>query len=250
MNFADTIAQLQCQLEEIAIRLEKNQQQQAITQERIEKLEAQIQQQYFRQSELDKEAIDLEQQAQELRANFNKLQRIAFLCDQFQELAAECQDHPELLYTLYLSVPRQEAGNINDIANTVTENQKEHSTNFSDRSLEGLNDKKQSTDCPDSKLTIAKIKTALPNAEQIYRQMVARYLEQYQAFQNLIVDELDLIWCSVAFIAFGRSSYRQLSFKHHPDLNGSELAMQLINTAWEISQDYQVYLRCRFEDSR
>ncbi len=239
MNFADTIAHIQWQLEEIAIRSQKNQQQQAITRERIEKLKARIQQQYSLQSELDKEAIDLEQQAQKLRANLSKLQRIASLSQQFQELAVECQDNPALLHALYLSIPRQEAGSMNGIADTVTENQEKHSTNSCQRSQEGLNDKKQSTDCRDSKLTIAKIKAALPNAEQIYRQMVARYLEQYQAFNNLIVDELDVIWCSVAFIAFGRSSYRQLSFKHHPDLNGSELAMQLINTAWEISQDYQ-----------
>jgi chromosome segregation ATPase len=242
MNFADTIAQLQWQLGEIAIRSEKNQQQQATTQERIEKLEAQIQQQYSRQSELDEEAIDLEQQAQKLKANLNKLQRITSLSQQFQELAAECQDDRELLQTLYLSIPRQEACNINGIVDIVTDNQEEHSINPTDRLKDELNDRKQSNTYRDSELTIAKIKAALPNAERIYRQMVARYLEQYQAFQNLIVDELDVIWCSVAFIAFGRSSYRQLSFKHHPDLNGSDRAMQLINKAWEISQDYQVYL--------
>lgn len=240
MNFADTIAQIQRQLEEVAIRSQTNQQQQAITKERIEKLEAQIQQQYSRQSELDKEAIELEQQDWKLRAKLNKLQQIAFLSQQFQELAAECQEDRELLHALYLSVAK-EAGNINSIPERVTDNQEKSSTNSSELKNQ-LNDSKQSNNARDSKLTIAKIKAALPNAEQIYRQMVARYLEQYQAFQNLIVDELDVIWCSVAFIAFGRSSYRQLSFKHHPDLNGSDRAMQLINKAWEISQDYQVYL--------
>jgi chromosome segregation ATPase len=242
MNFADTIAQLQWQLEEVAIRSQKNQQQQAITKERIERLEAQIQQQYFHQSQLDQEAITLEQQTQQLKTNLNKLQRIASLSQQFQELAAECQDDQELLHTLYLSVPRQQEDNSNGIADAVTDYQ------------EDFKDKKKSLDCPDSELTertnqgqgqlltIVKIKAALPNAEKIYKQMVVRYLEQYQSFQNLIVDELDVIWCSVAFIAFGRSFYRQLSFKHHPDLNGSDIAMQLINKAWEISQDYQVYL--------
>lgn len=238
MNFADTIAQLQWQLEEIAIRSQKNQEQQGIIKERIEKLEAQIQQQYSRQSELDKEAIELEQQAQKLRANLFKLQRIASLSEQFQELAAECQDNRELLHTLYLSVPIQETREINDIADSVTLNREKRGTESIYRSKNEFNDRKQSNNNPDSELTIAQIKAALPNAERIYRQMVARYLEQYQIFQNLIVDELDVIWCSVAFIAFGRSSYRQLSFKHHPDLDGSDLAMQLINTAWEISQDY------------
>ena len=47
-----------------------------------------------------------------------------------------------------------------------------------------------------------------------------------------------LAFC-IGFIAFGRDSYRQMSKKHHPDLkSGSERAMQLINTAWRISQQY------------
>ncbi|MGL6339562.1 MAG: J domain-containing protein, partial [Waterburya sp.] len=62
--------------------------------------------------------------------------------------------------------------------------------------------------------------------------------EEYKTYQNFIVDGLDLIWYAVAFIAFGRTSYRKMSFKYHPDLDGSELAMQLINTAWSISQNF------------
>ena len=30
-----------------------------------------------------------------------------------------------------------------------------------------------------------------------------------------------------------------MGFKYHPDLDGSQRAMQLINTAWSISQSYQ-----------
>ncbi|MGL6338387.1 MAG: J domain-containing protein, partial [Waterburya sp.] len=62
--------------------------------------------------------------------------------------------------------------------------------------------------------------------------------EEYKTYQNFIVDGLDLIWYAVAFIAFGRTSYRKMSFKYHPDLDGSERAMQLINTAWSISQNF------------
>ena len=93
----------------------------------------------------------------------------------------------------------------------------------------------------DYNLTIEEIKAALPNAEKIYQNLVAGYLEEYKTYQNYIVDGLDLIWYSVAFIAFGRASYRKMSFKYHPDLKrgiGSERAMQLINTAWAISQNY------------
>ena len=69
--------------------------------------------------------------------------------------------------------------------------------------------------------------------------MVASYLEEYKTYQNYILDGLDLIWYAVAFIAFGRQSYRKMSFKYHPDIKlGSERAMQLINTAWEISQQH------------
>ncbi|MBE9169022.1 molecular chaperone DnaJ [Pleurocapsales cyanobacterium LEGE 06147] len=238
MNFADTIAQLQWQLEEIAIRLKKNQQEQAATKECIEKLEAQIQQESHRQSELDREAVELEQQTQKLRANLNKLQRISALCEQFQELATECQDNQELLQILYSSVPIQTTSQVIENADTTVEYLEENNVNFIYQPENQFNGSTTDNNDRDSALTIAKIKAALPNAEQIYRHIVARYLEQYQAFQNLMVDELDVIWCSVAFIAFGRASYRQLSFKHHPDLDGSDLAMQLINTAWEISQDY------------
>jgi hypothetical protein len=29
-----------------------------------------------------------------------------------------------------------------------------------------------------------------------------------------------------------------MGFKYHPDLDGSERAMQLVNTAWSVSQRY------------
>ncbi|MEM6614415.1 MAG: molecular chaperone DnaJ, partial [Cyanobacteria bacterium P01_C01_bin.72] len=87
-------------------------------------------------------------------------------------------------------------------------------------------------------ITIDEIKAALPNAERIYQKLVANYLEEYKTYQNYIVDGLDVIWYAVAFIAFGRTSYRKMGFKYHPDLDGSERAMQLVNTAWSISQKY------------
>ena len=68
--------------------------------------------------------------------------------------------------------------------------------------------------------------------------LVAKHLEEYKTYQNFIVDGLDLIWYAVAFVVFGRSAYRKMGFKYHPDLDGSERAMQLINTAWSISQGF------------
>jgi hypothetical protein len=68
--------------------------------------------------------------------------------------------------------------------------------------------------------------------------LLARHIEEYKTYQNYVVDNLDLLWYAVAFIAFGRSAYRKMGFKYHPDLDGSQRAMQLINTAWSISQTF------------
>ena len=90
----------------------------------------------------------------------------------------------------------------------------------------------------DYSISIEEIREALPNAEKLYQQLVANNLEEYKTYQNFIVDGLDLIWYAVAFLAFGRSAYRKMGFKYHPDLDGSQRAMQLINTAWSICQDF------------
>ena len=93
-------------------------------------------------------------------------------------------------------------------------------------------------------ITIADIKAKLPNAERLYQNMVAKHLEQYHTYQNLIIDGLDLIWCSVAFVAFGKETYKNMSLRHHPDRDPdkekSAIALQLINTAWEISQEHSL----------
>jgi hypothetical protein len=222
MNPVELVEQIKLQLQEIAIREAQNQQEQAVTKKRVEQLEREIQQQYRRQSQLDNEAIELYRQSEELKVKLDKLHRIVILSQEFQNLQAECQDNQELLQILYSSISRELPEKVSSIEETEIKFPKQDNT---DTVL-------------DSPLTIATIKTALPNAEQVYKKLLARYLSQYHVFQNSIVDELDLIWWSVAFIAFGRSFYYKLSLKHHPDLDGSQYAMQLINTAWEISQDY------------
>jgi hypothetical protein len=242
MNLVDLIAQLRSQLQQVETREEQNQQEQAAIIQRIQELEQEIQQKYQRQSELDREAIDLYRQAEEIRVKLAKLAKISALSQQFQVLKAECQDNQELLQTLYSALPislsqdtltgvfsKQEFSE----AEIFVEQQQTEEFIFNIAS--------DHENSEDSLLTLEKIKAALPNAESIYKQMVARYLEQYQTYQNFIIDELDLIWCSLAFVVFGRSSYRKLSLKYHPDLDGSERAMQLINAAWEISQDYLTY---------
>ncbi|AFZ34449.1 heat shock protein DnaJ domain protein [Stanieria cyanosphaera PCC 7437] len=239
MNLVDAIAKLQSQLQQIQVKEEQNQQEQATINQTIQELEQTIQQQYQRQSELDREAIELYRQAEEIKVKLAKLAKIAAFSQQFQVLKAECQDNQELLQTLYSALPIPLA------QDTLTGVFKDH--NFSEQKTfveqqqtEELifNLASDQHNSEDSFLTIEKIKAALPHAESIYKQMVVRYLDQYQTYQNFIIDELDLIWCSLAFVAFGRSSYRKLSLKHHPDLDGSQRAMQLINAAWEISQDY------------
>ena len=266
MNLNDLITQIQSQLEELANQEKLNQQEQESTNQRIKTLEAEIKEQYHRQSKLDDEAIQLYRRGEELKAKLDKLNRITALTQEFRDLHTECQDNQELLQTLYSSIslsPTEEFIDIdrqtilNDDRQSIDDYSFEEQTTIS--GLGGVdsadefesfdfpfsptsinehadNEKEDENDTPN--LTLQYIKTVLPDAELIYKQLIARNLEKYQTYQNFIVDELDVIWCSVAFIAFGRGAYRQLSFKHHPDLNGSEEAMQLINTAWEISEEY------------
>lgn len=223
----DMIAQIEAQLTDIAAQEEANRKEQAVINEKIKDLETQIQNHYHRQNQLDQEAIKLYDRSEELQAKLAKLNKIADLAQNFQDLAQECQDNQELLSTLYSSVSNAASSSevkqatqtlIPQNNNAVLDLEKDLNQGF--------------------KPSIDKIKAQLPNAEKIYQKLVASYLEQYHTYQNMIVDELDLVWCAVAFIAFGRDCYRQMCRKHHPDLAGSEQAMKLINTAWEISQEY------------
>lgn len=226
MDVVGTVAQIKARLAEISSKERANQEEQLKISQRIKELEAEIQQQYQRQSALDEEAIQLYSNAEKLRFKLNKLERIVLLSQEFLELHQECQDNQDLLNTLYssfsnLSLSQADKTEIQNAYNRSTINE----TNFNNQER-------------DLQLSIETIKEAFPNAEKTYQFLVARHLEQYQIYQNFILDGLDLIWYAVAFIAFGRASYRKMSFKYHPDLQGSERAMQLINTAWEISQEY------------
>ena len=227
MNFMEMIAQIEAQLTDIATKEEANRKEQAEVNQKIKDLETKIQKHYHRQNQLDQEAINLCDRSEELKFKLAKLNKIADLAQNFQDLAQECQDNQELLSTLYSSVSnaaspselKQAAQKLIPLGNNgVLDPEKDFNQSF--------------------KPSIDKIKAQLPNAEKIYQKLVASYLEQYHTYQNMIVDELDLGWCAVAFIAFGRDCYRQMCRKHHPDLAGSEQAMKLINTAWEISQEY------------
>jgi hypothetical protein len=175
--------------------------------------------------------LKLYTQAEELKPKLSKLERIANLSKDFLELHHECQDSQDLLSTLYSSISTE----------STEENSQAllNSPLFQQKSTKAKEPKAPTQNYSDYSITIDEIKQTLPNAEKIYQKLVANYLEEYKTYQNYIVDGLDVIWYAVAFIAFGRSSYRKMGFKYHPDLDGSERAMQLVNTAWAISQQYR-----------
>ena len=236
MDVKETMAQIKSQLEQIERRELENQQEQAEATELIVNLETELEQWQKRRSELDEEALQLYTQAEELRPKLDKLERIANLSKEFLELHNECQDSQDLLSTLYSSIS----------AESVEENNGQvllNSPLFKQQPAKAPPPPQKPQTPPKDysqySISIDEIKDALPNAERIYQKLVANYLEEYKTYQNYIVDGLDVIWYAVAFIAFGRSSYRKMGFKYHPDLDGSERAMQLINTAWSISQSYQ-----------
>ena len=238
MDIIETVAQIKSQLKEIESKEQTNQQEQAKINQRIIDLEQELKQQNIRRNELDREALKLYTKAEELRPKLNKLKRIANLSKEFLDLHTECQDNQDLLNTLYSSV-----------SNTSLENKKPVVTDiYADKPASSQEESLQTDWANDHaweqknnanySISIDEIKKALPNAEKIYQQLVANYLEEYKTYQNYIIDGLDLAWYAVAFIAFGRPSYRKMGFKYHPDLDGSEMAMQLINTAWSISQNF------------
>lgn len=227
MNIVETIVQIESQLEQIELQERANQQKQAKVNQRILDLEAQLQQQQQHRDRLDREALKLYTKAEELRPKLDKLKRIANLSKEFLELHTECQDSEDLLNTLYSSISTESIEiNKQVLLNSPLFQQTKKSTET------------VSQDYSQYSISIEEIKDTLPQAEKIYQTLVANYLEEYQTYQNYIVDGLDLIWYAVAFIAFGRSAYRKMGFKYHPDLDGSQRAMQLINTAWSISQSY------------
>ena len=224
MNIIENIAQIESQLKEIQLREEANQQEQGKTNQRILELEAELQQQQQRRDELDEEAIKLYTQVEELNPKLDKLKRIANLSKEFLELHTECLGSEDLLNTLYSSVSAESIeDNIQALSNSPV--------------LQPLVET-PSNDYSEYSISIEEIREALPNAEKIYQRLLGRNLEEYKTYQNYVVDGLDLLWYAVAFIAFGRSAYRKMGFKYHPDLHGSQRAMQLINTAWSISQEF------------
>ncbi|MGL6341657.1 MAG: molecular chaperone DnaJ, partial [Waterburya sp.] len=214
MNIMETIAQIKSQLEQVELQEQTNQQEQAKINQRLVELETELQQQQKRRNQLDQEALRLYTQAEELKFKLGKLKRIASLSKEFLELHEECQDNQDLLNSLYSSVSTQQEDN-QQTSNFSIFNQNPVESDFSEV-------KENNEDDVQYTITIDEIKQALPNAEKIYQQLVAGYLEEYKTYQNFIVDGLDLIWYAVAFIAFGRTSYRKMSFKYHPDLDGSE----------------------------
>ena len=233
MDIIETVNQIKSQLKEIESQEQANQQEQVKINQRIAELETELGQQNQRRNQLDREALKLYAQAEQLRSQLDKLERIANLSKEFLDLHAECQDNQDLLNTLYSSVSNVSAKD-NQSRQSIATNKPTSKT-----------DLPQSESTPSDRnsyanysISIDEIKQALPNADKIYQRLVAGYLEEYKTYQNYIIDGLDLIWYAVAFIAFGRSSYRKMSFKYHPDLDGSEMAMQLINTAWSISQNF------------
>lgn len=231
MDVNETMARIESQLEQIEQDEQTNQQEQKQVTEQILKLETELKQRQKRRDELDEEALKLHAQAEELRPKLGKLERIANLSKEFLELHNECQDSQDLLTTLYSSVSTD---SIEDSDRVLL-----NSPLFKQQPVEQTSPEAPSTDYSKYSISIEEIRDALPNAERIYQKLVANYLEEYKTYHNYIVDGLDVIWYAVAFIAFGRSSYRQMGFKYHPDLDGSQRAMQLINTAWSISQSYQ-----------
>ena len=266
MKFPEIIKQIKNQLDSLEKDEESNRQEQIQVAEKIEQLKQDIVAQEQLQKELDHQALDICRQMEELKDKREKLCKIELFSAGFQDLQSELSTSPELLDTLYSSVSALASMPMNPLPPQKGNKKQE---NAKKKDLKGINIKdipsqsqfanktdsekqsngQQSTNqgkdsLEEFEITIADIKAKLPNAERLYQNMVAKHLEQYHTYQNLIIDGLDLIWCSVAFVAFGKETYKNMSLRHHPDRDPdkekSAIAMQLINTAWEISQEHSL----------
>ena len=235
MDIIDTISKMKSQLQEIERQEQANQQEQANINQSIVEIEQDLKQKQQLRNQLDQEALMLHTKAEELKPKLNKLERIANLSQEFLDLHAECQDSEDLLDTLYSSVSANPSKSSQSNQRTLLN--PPLITLDGDEVVDKTKEKTPS-DYANYSISIEEIRAALPNAEKLYQQLVGSYLEEYKTYQNFIVDGLDLIWYAVAFVAFGKSAYRKMGFKYHPDLDGSERAMQLINTAWSIAQKF------------
>ena len=264
MKFPEIIKQIKLQLDSLEENEESNRHQQIKVAEKIEQLKQEIVAQEQLQTTLDHQALDICRKMEELKDKREKLCKIELLSSEFQDLQSELSSSPDLLNTLYSSVsalastpttslPNQNQENsqnndftnieIEDIPTQLQADDQVHSGNHLIEQPENQPFSFQGNKAKEElEITIADIKAKLPNAERLYQNMVAKHLEQYHTYQNLIIDGLDLIWCSVAFVAFGKEKYKSMSLRHHPDRDPdkerSAIAMQLINTAWEISQEH------------
>lgn len=264
MNFPEILNQIKSQLEEIEVREKANQKEQAELTKNIEQLnqnivqlQLEIEEKIYRQSQLDQEALELCRLGEDLREKQEKIAKIQSFSEHFQGLQAELQGNEDLLNTLYSSVSTHRESNFFETTNDdlldnsdreteetpsmasgwqVVHGSEETSVHFSVNSESSFNEPPESTE--EFNITIDTIKAKLPQAERLYQKLVAQHLEQYHTYQNLIIHGLDLIWFSVGFIAFGKEAYKKMSLKYHPDRQGSAQAMQLINTAWEITEEY------------
>lgn len=231
MNIAQTVAQLESQIREIVLLQEQNQREQANISIRIKELEAETKKQYQLQSQLDNEAIQLFQQAEKIQSKLDRIKRIAHLSQEFQRLQKEFKEDQELLETLYSSMMFEVVESNNDNSGNERSEDAELFDLLYNEPDEDRHDRIEN-------LTIETIKVSLPNAEEVHQQLIEWYFEKYQTYKDCILGELSVTWYAVAFIVFGRSLYHKLSRQHHPDFQGSDDAMQLINAAWEISEDY------------
>lgn len=232
MDLQPAIAKLETQLQQIIQQQQSNQQQQIEVKQQIEDLDQQLQIYLKRQRELDNEAINLFEQKEQLEQKIAKIRQIYRISEEFRQLQQEFKDDRQLLDTLYNAMI---FADVEPPPIDVQDNQDP----FNYQANEWLFKSNQGG--VGSIVTVEQIKATLPDAEIIHQQIGDRYLETYQSYRNLLVEQLDLIWCTVAFIAFDRSLYVQLSRKYHPDMGGSAQKMQLVNAAWEIYQDWRKF---------
>ena len=78
----------------------------------------------------------------------------------------------------------------------------------------------------------------MPRYQQIQAEIVAQYGQEYLLYHDKKLGQKSISYYATTFVAFGRPFYIKVCQKYHSDCGGSDEAMQFINAAWDIAQDY------------
>jgi hypothetical protein len=199
----DVIDRTQSEIIEMQARENQLQEEQEAASQQISQLREEIQLKYHHQSKIELEIVEVCARQRELKSKLVKLLTMANVVGNLRELLDRIKNDSTLIELFHTSVGQNE------------------------RHLK-----------PSSGFDLDKIRSSLPNTDAIYQVLSNTYRDTYQACQGYQVENMDVVWCTLAFIAFGRSLYRKFTRNYGFDEQSYANEKLLINTAWDVRCQY------------